>query len=148
MVQADYQLISSCKIPVTKSKKSMSLFGEQTIAFMFMVSIIIAISVSLGRTYARSIFSIFPLCRESNTLEKSTNKCYIYSFKDLMNCLESVKLWINFSENHGIIDFRNYSSKSYASQALIDSEVTFYREREDAAFSLFLCCVLFISSVE
>ena len=35
-----------------------------------------AVTVSLGRLYARSICSIFPFCIESNDLEKSTNKCH------------------------------------------------------------------------
>ena len=34
-----------------------------------------AVTVSLGKTYAKSICSIFPLCMESNAWEKSTNKC-------------------------------------------------------------------------
>ena len=38
-----------------------------------MISIIITVNVSLGRSYSSSIYFIFSFCMESNTLEKSTN---------------------------------------------------------------------------
>ena len=41
--------------------------------FMFLQSILIALTVSLGRAYVRKLSSIFPLCIKSNALEKSTN---------------------------------------------------------------------------
>ena len=37
------------------------------------LSIIMAVTVSLGGLYAKSIFSIFLLCMESNAWEKSAN---------------------------------------------------------------------------
>ena len=49
-------------------KKSVLPAGEQTIAFMFVKSIIIAVIVSLGRPYAP-----FSLCMKSTTGEKSMN---------------------------------------------------------------------------
>ena len=66
--------VSPCKTPVIMSK-SMSPFGERTISFVFLSSIIIAVTVALGRPNTRSICPIFPLCIESNTMEKFTNKC-------------------------------------------------------------------------
>ena len=38
-------------------------------------------------------------------------------------------------------------NKTHVSIVLIDSEVTFLRERDDAAFFPFLYCVLFIDSI-
>ena len=39
-----------------------------------------AVTVSLGRPYAGSIFSIFPLCMGSKALEMSTNKIVVSSY--------------------------------------------------------------------
>ena len=63
---------SSCKIPVTILKNSVSPFSEQTCIFLWII--IIAVTVSLGRPNANSICAIFSLYIESNALEKSTNK--------------------------------------------------------------------------
>ena len=57
--------VSSCKTPVTMTKKSML----PSVAS----GIFLAVTFSLERTYSRSICFIFPLCMESNVLEKSTN---------------------------------------------------------------------------
>ena len=54
-------------------EKSVSPSGEGIIAFVFLQSIIIAVTISLGRLYDSSICSIFPLCIESNDLKNSTN---------------------------------------------------------------------------
>ena len=47
----------------------------------------------------------------------------------------------------GITNFSIYSSTSYASVVLSDSKVALLGEDEDAAFCLFLHCVLFIHSI-
>ena len=47
--------VSSCKTPVTMSKKLVSPSGKQTNVFMVLWSIIIAVKVSLGRPCVRSI---------------------------------------------------------------------------------------------
>ena len=76
--------VSPCKTPATMSKNSVSPSGE---------SIIITVTVSLMRQYARSVCFILPLSMESNALEKSTNICvasrffYTYSFDELMDSL-------------------------------------------------------------
>ena len=49
--------------------RSLSQSSESTLTFIFLKSIIIVLTVSLGRPYARSICSIFSVC-----MEKSTNK--------------------------------------------------------------------------
>ena len=86
-------------------KKSVSPSGERTFTFVFLYSFIMAATVSLGRSYARGICSIFSLCMESNASEKSTSKCRLKVFLreillefDVLS--EFVKLWIDFSENH------------------------------------------------
>ena len=48
--------------------------------FHVLKNIVIAVTVSLGRPYARSICSIFPLSMESNALEKSTKKSFTTIF--------------------------------------------------------------------
>ena len=62
------------------SKKLVLLSGEQTIAFAFLLSIIIAVTISLLRTCIRSIYSIFLLWMESNPLEKSMNNSVVLRF--------------------------------------------------------------------
>ena len=62
-----------CKTPVAMLKKCVSQSGEKTTAFMVLKSSIIVVTVFLGRPYACSISSIFPVCMESNVLEKSPN---------------------------------------------------------------------------
>ena len=55
---------------------------------------------SLGRPYASSICSIFPLYKDSNDSEKSTNKCLLGFLYKLQRLSESVMLCIGFSGNH------------------------------------------------
>ena len=114
------------------------------------------VTVSLGRPYARIICSIFPLCMESNALEKSTNNSVasrvflrnLLKFDGWSKCVIS---WINYSENHlvflknflnfrlyavelqSIVDFGRNRSKRYTSVVLVYSEVTLLGEREDAS---------------
>ena len=45
------------------------------------------------------------------------------------------------------MNLSSYSSKSYTSLVLRDSEAAFFGEEQDSAFCLFLYCVLFIQSV-
>ena len=54
-------------------RSSLWLSGEWTFTFVFLYSIIMAAKVSLGWPLVWGICSIFPLCMESNALEKSTN---------------------------------------------------------------------------
>ena len=65
---------SLCRTRATTTK-SMSSSGEQTIAFVVLEIIIIAVIVSLKTPYASSIGSISPLGIESNTLKKSVKSC-------------------------------------------------------------------------
>ena len=107
--------------------------GEQTIVFVFLQSIIIAVTTSLGRPYSGSICSIFPLCVESNAFEKSTNSsvalrlvarthstnCQILWGHRTISSLIFAKIFLGFVldaiKKPGILIFRIYSSKSYAS---------------------------------
>ena len=54
-------------------KKSVVQSGERTISFELMQSIFIAATVILGRPYLSCICSIFPLCKDLNAFDKSTN---------------------------------------------------------------------------
>ena len=72
--------VSSCRTSTTMSKKSVSPSGERTFYLHFFIEIIMAATVSLGRPYSRSICSILPLCIESNSLKKSTNKAITTRF--------------------------------------------------------------------
>ena len=117
----------------------------------------------MGRPYARSICSILPLYMESN-VSVAKNFC-TNSFNDSTDCqnlwycgLISLKIILIFPTNfcnfrfdivekQSIINPSNYRSKSYASLVLGDSEVTFLREGEDAAFCPSLYCILFIYSI-
>ena len=73
------------------TNKSVSLSVCEPLLFVF-----IEVIVSLGRPYASSICSIFPLCMELNSLEKSRNNrvasrfLCTYSFEYSMN---SQNLW-------------------------------------------------------
>ena len=49
-------------------------------------------------------------------------------------------------EKQSIRNLSRYRSKSYAPVVHGDSEITFLREEEDAAFCRYLCCILFIYS--
>ena len=68
---------------------SKSPSSKQTVAFMFLKNIVIAVKVSLEKPYASSISSIVPLSVESNNLEnfksmymrcvqKELNRSHIY----------------------------------------------------------------------
>ena len=62
--------------------------SERTIALVSLYSIIIAVAVSLRRPYASSICSIFPLCMDSNALEKVStqrNFCQIRNARENEN---------------------------------------------------------------
>ena len=93
----------------------------------------------MGRPYASSICSIFYLYLESNILEKFMNNSVTLGF---FACTP-LMIWCKVR----ILNLCNYTSKSYASVVLSDSEVTFVGEGEDVAFYPFLYCVLFIDSV-
>ena len=49
--------VSPCNIPATISNKSIFLSGDRWIAFVFLYSIIIAVTVSLGISYTSDIYS-------------------------------------------------------------------------------------------
>ena len=113
-----------------------------------------AATVSLEIQLARSICSIFPLCMESNALEKSTDNsatssffflheyflgfdelwCESFSPKDI---LVIPKYILNFTfnavESQCIVNLDCYGSKGYISIVLGYSKVTLLAEREEAA---------------
>ena len=68
--------VSPCSI----SKKSVSPSGNRTFTFVFLYCVIIAATVSLWISKARSICSIFTLCMESKALERSTNNSIALRF--------------------------------------------------------------------
>ena len=131
---------------------------------LYFISIIIAVTVSLGIPYAISTYSLFSLCMESNGFEKSTNDSVASRFfarTPSTSYPESVKLLIDFPENiseknffdfsldsmkkQSIINFSSYNINSYFS-VLRNFEVTFLGEAEGAAFCSFLYCILLIDS--
>ena len=74
-----------------------------------------AVTVSLGRSYARSICSIFPLYMELNEWEKSTNKGVASRFlaqtpSKFDGLSKSVMFWIGSSENYfdSFKEFHNF----------------------------------------
>ena len=73
MIKSYGDSVSPCSTPATMLKYSVSPCGERTFSLVFRYRIVIAATVSLGRPYASRICSIFPLCRESKALVKSTN---------------------------------------------------------------------------
>ena len=79
------------------------------------VCVCVCVTVSLGRPYARSIYSIFPLCMESNVLEKFKNKIvsarFLYELLWFIGLSETVMLWNNFSKN--LFDSKNFLNFSY-----------------------------------
>ena len=62
------------------SKESMSPSSERTFTFVFLSSTIMAATVSLGDRRLEIFCSISPLCKESNALQKSINKCWLRFF--------------------------------------------------------------------
>ena len=65
--------VSSCRAPATMSKKSVSPSCEQTLTFVFLYSIIMAVTVSLG-DHKLEVFAPSSLCMESNVFKRSTNE--------------------------------------------------------------------------
>ena len=122
-------------------KKSVSPSGKLTIAFMFFYFTITAVAVSLRRLYTNSICSIFPLCIESNALEKSTN-CSVVS-----KCFARIPLMIQrIVKIYQVVERFLCKNKTYVIVVLCNSEVTFLQDEKDAAFLPFLCDVSFINS--
>ena len=140
--------------------KSVSPSGERTIDFVKHYYS----NKFLWGDHMLVVFSSSFLCMKSNALKKSTNNRFasrffahapsiirqifrIYNVVDrfLRNPLRF--FWRVFpisDDKQNTINFSNYSSKSYASVVLNDSEVNFLGEKEDAAFCQFLYCVLFV----
>ena len=148
--------LSHCRAPATMSKKSAFLSGEWTFAFVLKHHYSVNNFFRETR-YVRSICFIFPLCIESNALEKSSNKSVATRFlSELLlwfdRSLESVILWIDLSGNHS--DFfkefsqfqvrRDCEAEHYKPMPVFlgDSQVTSLEEGKDAAFCLSLYCVL------
>ena len=125
----------------------MSPSGEQTIAFVFLRSIVIAVAISLGKLYAGSTCSMFPL--KSNASEKNQRTTVLpRSFLHILlhlRCSGSIspKAILIFPKN--FLNFRlvtikkyviiNLSSKGYASVVLSDSDV--------ALVSISLSCLVY-----
>ena len=133
-------------------KKFASPSSEWTIAFMFLKSIIITVTVG------SSICSLF-LCMKSNVLEKSTNNSVaLRFFKQWFNGQsESVKLWIYFPQKpfwfflysrFDMVEKQNMMNLnrtlSYASVILSNSKVNFLGKGEDTGFYTFHYCILLI----
>ena len=70
-----------CRTPATIPKKSMSPSSEQT-DFQIFIKHHYGSNSYFGEEglYAKSIYSIFPLCMESNVLEKFTNNSIVLRF--------------------------------------------------------------------
>ena len=152
-----------CKNPASMSKKLIFSSDEQTLAFVFIESIIIAVAVSFWRLYVRIICSFFPLCIKSNILEKSTNKCSLRFLRVLLQWFNEysdyITLWINFFKNSSdfsknthnlwsdtikkpsILILSNNCHNSYATIVLNNYEVAFLGESDGTDFYLFLYCV-------
>ena len=126
------------------------------------ISIIIAVTVSLGRPYARSISSMLPVCWRNlqtivlpcaNFFDDSIvcqNLWYYGSISlktILIFCKNFINLWFDTIEKLSIINLISYRCKSYASVVLGDFKATFVREWEDAAFCSSFYCILFIYGV-
>ena len=65
--------LSLFKTLTTLSKKFVFPSGERSFAFIFLKSLIMVVTVCLGKQNPCSICSIFSLCIESNALSNSTN---------------------------------------------------------------------------
>ena len=88
--------VSPCKTSVTMLKKSVSPSGEWTIAFLFLWSIIITVTVSLGKSYVKSICSISSVY-QIKCLGEIYKECYLeifcsYSFDHLTNS-QNLRNW-------------------------------------------------------
>ena len=74
--------------------------GNGLLIFVFLYSIIMAATVSLGRLSASSICSIFSLCMESKVLEKLTNNIVdsrFFACTHSKNLMDSQNLWCHES---------------------------------------------------
>ena len=76
---------TGCSLKTCQKRWMMGRGGERgsgisVLVARMMVMMIIAVTVSLGRPCTKSNYFIFPLCMESNALEKSTNKCVTSKF--------------------------------------------------------------------
>ena len=132
------------------SKKSVSLSGERTTAF-----------VLFWDGHVLVVFALSLLCMESNAfISRFFYKC---SFDDLMNIhnlwscgstspktvLIFPKNFLDFRsdtiEKQNVINLNGYGCKIYGSVAFGDSKVSSFGEGNDAVFRAFLCCILFIT---
>ena len=68
----------------------MSPSGKWTIAFVFFLSIIRVVTISLERPFANCICSLFPLCMETNALQKSMKNSVASTF----SLTPSMLVWI------------------------------------------------------
>ena len=73
--QAESQLHSRRHWPLCECKKTVYMCFKQEGAIATLV-----VTASLGRSYASSIYSIFPLCLKLNALGKSTNCSVVLKF--------------------------------------------------------------------
>ena len=87
-----------------QSQRNLSLHPVSKLLLSCFYRVLLWLWVSSGKSYARSICSIFPLYFESNALKKSTNKSVASRFLartflrfDIFS--ESVMWWIGFSGN-------------------------------------------------
>ena len=133
------------------SKPFVSTSGERTFTIVFLYSIIMTVTVSLRKPLARSICSIFPLCMESDTLQKSTNNIVASRFFARTSRIGlivkirgsispkaiSSKVISQFSVLYGSVveHWRSWPQwcKCYTSVVLGYSEVTLLRKKEDTS---------------
>ena len=119
-------------------------------------------TVSLGRQYASSIFLPFPLCMESNVLEKSTNRFVASRFLARTPSSEYVTLCSDFFESHydffrgnvlhfsldttkkqGIINLSRCRCETHASVIIRNFEVAFNWEGKEKLSAISLLCFLY-----
>ena len=146
------------------SKMSASPSGERTLTLALLQSTIMDVTVSLGRPWTRSIYSIFLRCMELNTLKKSTNKGVTSRFfawvpsgirrsvricdavdqflrKPFRSFKNFSNIWFDTIEKQIIINLGLNRSKL----CLIGSwwfQVNFLWKGKDAVFYQYLYCVL------
>ena len=135
------------KTSVAMSEKLVSSLAEQTIAFRFLKSNIIAITISLGRSYASSICSTF-LCQWRNLWTVVVHQ-KVFALTPRIWCIirfcEVVEQFLQkpfwfflriFSISVRIsifliVNLCSYSNKNYASVLLSHSKVFFFEERKN-----------------
>ena len=100
-----------CRTPATMSSTSVSPSGVQTFTFVLLYSIILAVTVSLGRPYASSIWPIFPLYMKSSALDKSQIRMSPKGFctKSYHNSTDCPNLW---SQPHRTRNWENNLKKT------------------------------------